>query len=212
LQESGFDFLYNSSKWWDFQEDWCLEQYEEFRRIAPSISFPETHDTPRLIVEAQGSLPRVRQRYLFAAFFSTGLLMPMGFEYGLKKKLHVVNSRPQDWQDRTYDLTDFITRVNQLKRNCPILQEEGPLERLTPPGQPVVILRKSSEVHPGVVLAVINATSKPQPQVMLNCPQLMGFGTSALEELVPEAPTPPLGAEVTIDLKPWDLRLFYARP
>ena len=37
---SGFDFLYNSSKWWDFQADWCLEQYEMFRRLAPSISFP----------------------------------------------------------------------------------------------------------------------------------------------------------------------------
>lgn len=211
LQEAGFDFLYNSSKWWDFQEDWCLEQYEEFRRIAPSLSFPETHDTPRLIVEAKGSLPRVRQRYLFAAFFSSGLLMPMGFEYGLKKKLHVVNSRPEDWEERTYDWCDFITRVNQLKKSCPILQEEGPIERLTPAGQPVVILRKSSEHHPGAVVAVINTTAQPQPQVPLEGPSLLGL-RDRCDDLTPDASPWAWGDLDTISLTPWDLRLFYAHP
>ena len=51
LRGAGFDYLFNSSKWWDFRADWLLDQYEQFRSIAPSISFPETHDTDRLINE-----------------------------------------------------------------------------------------------------------------------------------------------------------------
>ncbi len=81
------DLLYNSSKWWDFQATWCLERYQDNWQIAPSLSFPETHDTCRLITEAGGNKAVVRQSYLFAAFFSAGLLMPMGFEYGLPSNL-----------------------------------------------------------------------------------------------------------------------------
>ena len=105
LSSAGFDFIYNSSKWWDFQADWCLEQYNRFRSLAPSISFPETHDTERLAKESGGKVEVARQRYLFAAFFSTGLMIPAGFEYGFKKKLNVVKTRPKDWETPTYDLS-----------------------------------------------------------------------------------------------------------
>ena len=98
LASSGFDFLYNSSKWWDFQADWCLEQYKLFRHLAPSISFPESHDTERLAAESGGAPEVARQRYLFAAFFSAGLMMPMGYEFGFKKRLNVVETRPEDWE------------------------------------------------------------------------------------------------------------------
>ena len=40
LAEAGFDYLFNSLKWWDFESPWLLDQYEKFRHIAPSIAFP----------------------------------------------------------------------------------------------------------------------------------------------------------------------------
>jgi hypothetical protein len=39
---SGFDFIFNSSKWWDFQEPWCLDQYRQVARICRSVSFRES--------------------------------------------------------------------------------------------------------------------------------------------------------------------------
>ena len=81
LQGTGFDCIYNSSRWWDFQGKWALDQYERFRKVGPSLSFPESHDTDRLTAELQArgverrprpSLEACRQRYLFAAAFSTG--------------------------------------------------------------------------------------------------------------------------------------------
>ena len=211
LRKAGFDLLYNSSKWWDFQAPWCLEQYQENRKIAPSISFPETHDTTRLIAEVGGNQAVVRQSYFFAAFFSAGLLMPMGFEYGLAAKLDVIHSGPEGWQEKQIDLTDFITQVNRLKHACPILQEEGPIERLTKEGLPVVILRKSSENHPGRVLAVINATLNPQAGVKLDWPKLLNVPGSEIRELTPgAAPLPPEDI-FEIDLEPAAIRLFYGK-
>src|ERR1700730_8129783 len=49
LADAGFDYLFNSVKWWDFKRPWLLEQYEAFRHIAPSIGSPESHDTDRLV-------------------------------------------------------------------------------------------------------------------------------------------------------------------
>ena len=37
LDGAGFDYLFNSLKWWDFESPWLLDQYEKFRHIAPSI-------------------------------------------------------------------------------------------------------------------------------------------------------------------------------
>ncbi len=209
LKKAGFDLLYNSSKWWDFQANWCLEQYRDNRKIAPSLSFPETHDTSRLIAEAGGNQAVVRQSYLFAAFFSAGLLMPMGFEYGLPAKLDVIHSHPDQWQEKQYNLTDFITQVNQMKLNFPALREEGPIKRLTKSGKPVVMLRKSSETHPGRVLAVINATLSPQTGVKIDWLKQLGQPGSEIKEITPGAAPLPPGDVVKIDLEPAGIRLFY---
>jgi starch synthase (maltosyl-transferring) len=90
LASSGFDFIFNSSKWWDFAEPWCLDQYRQTAPFVPSISFPESHDTERLTTEFKGDQAAVKLRYAFAALFSTGVMMPIGFEYGFRRRLDVV--------------------------------------------------------------------------------------------------------------------------
>ncbi len=209
LEGAGFDFLYNSSKWWDFQAPWCLEQYAANRKIAPSISFAETHDTPRLITEAGGDQAVVRQRYLFAAFFSTGLLMPMGFEYGLPQSLNVKHTRPADWDEKKYDLTEFIARVNRLKLDCPVLLGEGPILRESPSGEPLVLLLKSAETGPGKVLAVINASARRQPRVVLQWRRLLGHPAPRGWELTGEDRREVPTGSHSLDLAPHDLRLFF---
>jgi starch synthase (maltosyl-transferring) len=126
--QAGFDFIFNSSKWWDFREPWCLEQYGETAPVVPSISFPESHDTPRLATELNGDQRAVLQRYAFAAVFSTGVMMPVGFEYGFRKPLHVVETMPEDWETPSWDLTGAITAINRTKAAHRPLNDEGPLQ------------------------------------------------------------------------------------
>lgn len=153
---AGFDFVFNSSKWWDLYGWWLLEQYNLIRETAPSISFPESHDTPRLLEELHGNLNGVKQRYLLAALFSSGVMMPMGFEFGLRKPLHVVNTTPKDWQLDGTDLTPFVTRVNEIKRRFPVFREECPTNVLHYHNPNILLLWKASTKGKGEALLILN--------------------------------------------------------
>ncbi len=212
LRTAGFDFIYNSSKWWNFQADWCLDQYNRFRHLAPSISFPESHDTDRLAKESGGSLEAARQRYLFAAFFSTGLMITSGFEYGFQKKLNVVKTRPKDWEEkRGYDLSTYISQVNRMKKSCPVLLEEGPMVRLEDGGKegPVTCLVKSRETGRGRVMAVINTTGTEQQVKLPNLAESLGQPPSAWEDLTPDMIPLRLTPSLEFALAPYRMRLFY---
>lgn len=147
LRTSGLHFFFNSSKWWNFHDAWCLAQHQEFQDI-PSISFPETHDTERLAAETGGHEAVQRQRYAFAATFSTGLMMPVGYEFGFRKKLDVVRTRPADWEAPSFDLRPFVTAVNRAKAGLPLLHGEGALTLVPSPVQGVVIIERRTEQAP----------------------------------------------------------------
>ncbi len=153
---AGFDAIFNSAKWWDFHGDWLLEQYELTRQVVPSIGFPESHDTRRLFAEFQGNVNAMRQRYLFTALFASGVMIPIGFEYGFGKRLDVVETRPDDWEEPRIDLTGFIGQVNAIKDRVPLLAGEGRIERLGSPDPAILLLRKFADNAPGQALLVIN--------------------------------------------------------
>ena len=143
---AGFDYIFNSSKWWDFYSYWLLAQYVLTRDIAPSVGFPESHDTARLCEELNGHIEGLKQRYLFACLFSGGVMMPIGFEFGFRKKLHVVKTRPTDWEETNVDLTSFITKVNEIKSEHTIFQEEA-LTEILYQANPNVLLMWKASVH-----------------------------------------------------------------
>lgn len=153
---AGFDYVYNSSKWWDFEAPWLLEQYELVRATTPSISFPETHDTPRLFKETQGNVDAVKQRLFFATFFSAGSMLPLGFEFGFRKPLHVVFSEPEHWEKPNIDLCAFIGQLNAVKRQYRIFQEEGPLRMLDSPDPHILLLWKTSATASEEALIILN--------------------------------------------------------
>jgi starch synthase (maltosyl-transferring) len=160
LRPAGFDYIFNSSKWWNFREPWLLEQYAAFREFAPSIGFPESHDTERLAAESGGSQRESRFRYLFSALFSSGVMMPIGYEYGFRRPLHVVDTRPEDWEEPSFDISDFIAEVNRLKAKTPVLNQEGPQERFTDPDAELVGLLRQSPQGPQRAAILIN----PDPE------------------------------------------------
>ena len=153
---AGFDYIFNSSKWWDFHNHWLMEQYALTREVSPSISFPESHDTVRLCEELGGNIEGVKQRYLFSALFSAGVMMPMGFEFGFRKKLHVVKTRPEDWEETGIDLTSFITSVNRVKSEHAVLQEDAPTEILRNDNPNILFMWKASTYTQEECLLILN--------------------------------------------------------
>jgi starch synthase (maltosyl-transferring) len=155
LRRAGFDFIFNSSKWWDLRAPWALDQHEKFRDLAPSISFPETHDTTRLAADSGGSEAVQRQRYAFAAAFSAGLMMPIGYEFGFRKQVNVVETLPSDWETPFFDITRFVTRVNRLKLRHPLLQGEGVIREVGEPAGDVLLLERT-EADAGTGWVAVN--------------------------------------------------------
>jgi starch synthase (maltosyl-transferring) len=148
LADAGFDFFFNSSKWWDLSQPWALKQHEQFRVIAPSVAFPESHDTTRLAADTGGDEAVQRQRYAVAAAFSAGVMMPVGYEFGFRKQVNVVETKPTDWERRHMDLRAFITRVNGLKTAHPLLAGEGVLRAVGPLAADTLILERRAADTP----------------------------------------------------------------
>jgi len=154
--QAGFDYIFNSAKYWDFRAPWLVEQYALTCDLAPSIAFPESHDTARLAAELDGNVAGLKQRYLFTALFSSGVLLPIGFEFGFRRRLDVVRTRPADWETTGVDLRPFIAAVNRVKRAVPAFHEEGPLSVLPCANPDILLLWRAARHGRGGALLILN--------------------------------------------------------
>lgn len=124
LAKAGFDYISSSSRWWDFTMDWCTQQYNETREYAPSVSFPENHDTMRAITEYKGNINRLKQYALFTAIFTKGWMTTIGYEWGFKQRCKVVGGNTDDMEPIHYDITDYIKRLLEYKSSNPLFVDE----------------------------------------------------------------------------------------
>ncbi len=219
LGDAGFDYLFNSAKWWDLQEPWFLEQYELYRSIAPTIAFPESHDTDRLAAEVGTDDPQrlaavTRQRYLLAASISTGVMAPAGFEYAFTGKLDVVKTRPEDWQREAaqprLDLSRFIAEANAMKAALPALNVEGPLARLTTSDPAVTALLRRDPGSGEAALLLAN-TSTHEARSVEAGPLLLSAGGLAFDDVTPGTAPLSLAPGARLHLEPLALRVFRGR-
>lgn len=164
LAGAGFTFAFNSAKWWDYEAPWCLAQHEASRHHIPTISFPETHDTSRLAADCHGHTGAILARYAFSALFATGVMMPMGFEFGATRPLHVVSTRPDQWEVNQ-DLVEAVSEINRLKTEHPVFCQEGPVS-MEPNSPPHVtdLVRKSTDSHGSALLRIGRSPDAPVPE------------------------------------------------
>jgi starch synthase (maltosyl-transferring) len=212
LGDAGFDYLFNSSKWWDFRASWLLDQYESFRHIAPSIAFPESHDTPRLAAELATRTnaeieAEYRFRYLFAAFFSSGVMMPMGYEYGFAKRLDVVATRPTDWEEPRFDLSAFVADVNAMKAALPVLNEEGAERLVAERDAGAVALLRYAERSAGAAVAILNPRSDA-PAAIDAAPLIDALDGAPLDVTPHALEKHALRFDERIELAPLEMRVF----
>jgi len=222
LRGAGFDYLFNSAKWWDFESPWLLEQYEAHRAIAPSIAFPESHDTERLAAEYDGlssaHLERCyRLRYLFAAVFSSGVMMPMGYEFGFRRRLDVVAARPEHWLGEAasppFDLSPFIAAVNRLKAATPALNAEGGQRRISAPDRPLVALLRVDAADGRAAGCAALTLVNPDPRRAVRFEPGLALAAAggffeAFEDMTPEAEPAAFEPGRPIELEPLSCRVF----
>ncbi|MGU3359823.1 maltotransferase domain-containing protein [Methylobacterium sp. M6A4_1b] len=169
---AGFDFLFNSFAWWDLKASWALDQYERLRVIAPSIAFPENHDMARLAADLDGDPAAIARhltaRYALSAFFSAGVLMPIGYEWGYRRALHVVETTPEARESATgIDISASIAAINALRAELPAANVEGAQARISSPDAPYTALLRFDTGHGAsarsATLVLYNPTEMPAP-------------------------------------------------
>ena len=218
----GFDLIFESSRWWDFHAPWFLDQQEALRRIAPTVAFPEDHNTPRLAesfdVDAPEEIERLyRSRYLFAAAVASGVLTVMGFEHGFRRRLDPVATRPDDWRaelaERRVDLTGFLAEANRFKAGTPVLASGSAPRRVTAPNGRVVALLRLDAGHPlaarHAALTVINPDPSRADGVDFG-PLLTAAGgrISSFADATPGTAPLPFVAGTPLTLEPLGVRVF----
>jgi len=216
LRPAGFDYLLNSSKWSNLRDPWLLDQYHGFRSVAPSISFPESHDTGRLAAEAPAGVdPAVlcRQRYAFAAVFASGVLMPVGFEFGFRRKLDVVASSPADWERPSADLTGFVAAWNRLRTLWPGFAVEGAQRLVTFAERDVVGLVRHAGWMPDAgsgadwCLTLVNLDlTRPRALELDGVPELEAAGEAV--EITPDRQPDPIPTGAGLILRPGEVRVL----
>ncbi len=80
--------------------------------------------------------------------------MPIGYEFGFKRKLDVVSTGSADWETGSFDITGLVRQVNNLKMQNPLLQDEGELNTLKSDRDTLVLERRSQQApgHRGWIL------------------------------------------------------------
>jgi starch synthase (maltosyl-transferring) len=199
---AGFDYIFNSSKWWDFKSLWLMKQYVITRETVRSISFPESHDTVRLCEELNGNIDGIKQRYMFSALFSAGVMMPIGFEFGFRKKLHVVKTRPNDWEQTNIDLRPFITQMNKIKSEYDVFQEEAPSEIMHYNNENILLMWKASMDVIEESLLILNKDIYNKQHFYTEKLQEYFHAVAPLVDISPEYPLNYLPVPFLYDLRP----------
>ncbi len=199
---AGFDYVFNSSKWWNFNDWWLIEQYNLVRETTRSISFPESHDTPRLCQEMNGNLDALKQWYLFSALFSAGVMMPIGFEFGFRKRLHVVNTTPEDWERTNIDLTSYIAKVNAIKKGHFVFQEESPTTIFPHQNPNILLMWKASAKQKDEALLILNKDQYHHQDFSTDHFRRFVQAGAPLRDVSPEYPLEYIHEPFQYDLRP----------
>jgi starch synthase (maltosyl-transferring) len=216
---AGFDYLFNSFAWWDLKAPWALENYEALRLYAPSIGFAENHDMARLAAKAgedRATITAVlKMRYALAACFSSGVLMPIGYEWGYRRDLHVVETSPAQREHKTgIDISDYVAAVNRLRAELPALNVEGAQWRVSALDAPYLALLRFDNGHPGAARhATLVLTNPGATPVTLDPGPLLARSGGYLADFVDVSPNEAplvLKPGQSITLAPDAVRIFAA--
>jgi starch synthase (maltosyl-transferring) len=207
LAELKFDFLFNSLKYWDYNEPWGMEQYTKTSALTPSIGFPESHDTPRLITELNGNLAAVKRQLLFSALFSSGYMITSGFEYGFSKALNVVKTDPTWWEDTEIDLSDYLKKIAKMKMEYPVLSQELGIEIVDQANWPnVFCFRKAIPGEKAVFVALNKDVNKHQHVYIPDLEAVTGNGP--LIDISPEYALSAIPRSLDYALRPAEVKVF----
>src|SRR5262249_48147574 len=126
---------------------------------------------------------RYRQAYAFAAAYSTGVMLPMRFEYGWSRRLDAGDDAREP---NRFDLSPFVTEVNALKQTLQVLNEKGPQRLASGRDDAVMVLLRRRRNGGDPALVLVNTNARARGVVDLDTLLPHGLSAHRLTEVFPE--------------------------
>lgn len=144
-----FDAGFSSLPWWDFKAPWFMEEQAQLSKLGSPIACPASPDGAGRYHFSEGqALPARRSRMVRALNFSAavgcGLLIPMGFEYGINATVKNYADFSAQRLANGIDLTNDIARANAFVDSVGALLGNASLRVLSSPGAEILLLHRIS--------------------------------------------------------------------
>jgi starch synthase (maltosyl-transferring) len=176
FEGAGLDAVFASTPWWDARAPWFVEEHNRLRRVAASVvGVAEAPFEERLATRlARSGTTDVRASYLralrLAAATADGLFVPMGFEFGSRRRMDAERGAPEDFASEReaapFDISEEIAAANGLTSRVAETGCRGEMRNLTGAGDPLSILLRADapdarDAERGVVV-LINTGAAPE--------------------------------------------------
>ena len=207
----GFDHTCCSLAWWDARADWLVEEIALLRRIAPVMASPEPSFFDRRAARlAPGSDVAAGYRFALrlAAAATSGMFVPMGFEYAARRPFDAALGSPADLQrarnEAPCDLAPDIAAANRLVDEVAACGADGAMRQLSSEHDAVAALLRFDTADPRsasrALLVLANPdTSREAPLGTAASPLPPQAGAAlTLEQPRPDATAPMAAGEVRV--------------
>ena len=208
IGDSGFDVLMNSFKWWDYKAPWFLKDYNLWSKDYNSLCFPENHDTLRFAAEHNNNKEKAVFSYTLESLFCSSVAITLGFEHGFTKKIDVVTTTPDDYEEINYDISKEIKEINSLKKSYKIFGEDNYIETIAL-GENLFTFRKESKDKKEVIVVIANLNQYNWERVeyynfsQLFNGEILDISLGHKMEVVPN--------NFEYNLKPNEIKVFYSK-
>ena len=194
LEGAGLDAVFASTPWWNGRAHWFVDEHNLLRRIAPAIVGVAEAPFEDRIASRYPNASGDAWRLLYlrslrtAAATAQGLLVPMGFEFGARRRMDQRRGSIEEFtRDRIdgLDLADEILAANQLSGELSCFG--GEMRKLSEAGAAVsAILRTdTADVRTATkgVVVLINTAAKQLGTPPVDPPAFAGGAFAAPQPL-----------------------------
>lgn len=214
LANAGFDYSFSSLAWWNLQASWFAREHEAQIDLGREIACPEAPFFKRVAhgTDSTEVLERRAMRALkLAASLGGGLMVPMGFEYGIATPLDPIYGSGKGLSDlreqAIFDLSGALRSANEMVERSDHFERQ-PIGMITSSHSPAAALVQGDKwdlrVSGKVRMVVFNRDLRRSAALPLNA---IREATSAFLPLTDEAGR---GEVLTEDFRllPGELRIF----
>jgi starch synthase (maltosyl-transferring) len=216
LPAIGFDGCFSSLAWWDLESRWFIEEHDIQRRFAYQIAFPEVPFAKRLAHGMESGEIRARraaQALELAGAVGQGLMVPIGFEYGVTAALDPTHGHGEGLRgladQSSYDMSAEIRDLNQRLASRGGSFGNRPLRMISTTQSPAVALIQANAEDlrsaDRVRLVVVNRDlRRPAPAPL----HAVREAASAFLPLTDRGTDTAVPLTAPLRLKPGELRIF----